>query len=42
MTHKSARPLSDCDEHTVNNCVRFGEYPSAETIVGVLQPIVSS
>jgi hypothetical protein len=26
----------DCDERTVNNCVRLGECPSAETTVGVL------
>ena len=37
----TTRPLGDCDDCTVNNCVRLGEYPSAETMVGVLQQTVS-
>jgi hypothetical protein len=38
MKVSPAWPLtgSGCDERTVNNCVRLGEYPSAETTVGVL------
>lgn len=36
---RTALTGSSCDEPTVNNCVRLGECPSAETTVGVLLEI---
>ena len=44
MKVSPAWPLtgSECSERTVNNCVRLGECPSAETTVGVLLYISQS
>jgi hypothetical protein len=42
MTCKYGTTLGGCDEHTVNSCVRLGECPSAETMVGVLERISQS
>jgi hypothetical protein len=38
MNVSPARPLtgSGCNERTINNCVRSGEYPSEEMTIGVL------
>lgn len=39
LTRLEHGPLSGLNNRTVSSCVRLGEYPSAETMVGVLRQI---